>query len=883
MTNKYCIPPPSSIRLADWPDADLSHAEGTRNHLTPITSRGKFLWRRDAKFPVRGTTYGAFPPNSAGDQFPQQSDAVRDFDLMAAGGFNTILTYTVPPLWLLDELHARDMKAIITTPWMEYICFLQNARDRERVRREVRAAIARCERHPAVLMYCIGKEIPPAIVRWHGARKVERFLRELYDIAKQQDPEHLATYTNFPTTEYLDLGFVDIYTFNVYLHQRNAFCAYLSRLQHLAGELPLVLTEFGMCSFRHGREAQAELIAWQLRESVDHGLAGAVVFGWTDPFYQDHTLIDEWGFGLVDAQRRPKPSYAAARRHFLSHDSSFPSERRWPKISVVVSFHNAARTLEDCCETLLELNYPDYEVILVNDGSTDRSAEIIERYPFQIVTSDTNRGISAGRNAGLRAATGEIIAYIDADARADPDWLMYLARTYEEQDVAGVGGPNPVPPEDPWVAQCVYRSPGGPTQVMLTDDTAEHIPGCNMSFRRAALEDIGGFDEQFTTAADDVDVCWRLIDRGYRLGFNPSALVWHHRRPSVRAYWRQQVGYGLSESRLERKFPTKFNGWGHTFWGGRIYAPYPFFRLFTKSVVYQGLWGSAPFQSMYEPGGGGMLTYLPRAMEWHFALIAIVASSFLFPPAFLLAGMGLAYTAFYCVWCAGIANIKGLPAVDGTPTLIRRLRWRGMIALLHFLEPIARDWGRLKGGLTPWRGAKINADVLSHSRIRWDWQVQPFRRSLDWNRPGGPRFEKFAFLNRMTTHLLAGHSAVSWNQSTEPWDLKVRRGVLAEAFVRIVIEQHGGPRRIARMSATIRAPAWSYWLLPLACITAVAMATMGRPAAGTLAALAFIVAWIAPIVDTTRLETIIRAAAEAVARELDEEPAEPIPAFCQQS
>src|SRR5262249_36076413 len=320
----------------------------SRLPITPVTARGKFLYQGDEKFFVRGTTYGAFPPDAAGDQFPEYRKAVRDFTLMRNAGINTILTYTVPPIWLLDELYTRDMKAVVTTPWMEYACFLQTARQREQVYHEVRDGVARCQRHPGVLMYCIGKEIPPPIVRWHGARKVERFLRELCDIARQQDPDRLVTYTNFPTTEYLELGFVDVFTFNVYLHQRDQFCAYLSRLQHLAGELPFVLTEFGQCSFRHGREGQAHFIDWQLEEVFDHGLAGAVVFGWTDPFYQDNCLVEDWGFGLVDRNRRPKPSYEVTRRHFLSSRSS---RRAWPRISVVVAFRNAERTLEDCTDS----------------------------------------------------------------------------------------------------------------------------------------------------------------------------------------------------------------------------------------------------------------------------------------------------------------------------------------------------------------------------------------------------------------------------------------------------------------------------------------------------------------------------------------------------
>jgi len=209
---------------------------------------------------------------------------------------------------------------------------------------------------------------------------------------------------------------------------------------------------------------------------------------------------------------------------------------------------------------------------------------------------------------------------------------------------------------------------------MLDDQLAEHIPGCNMSFRKSALEEVGGFDPIFTAAADDVDLCWRLLGKGYQIGFNPSAVVWHHRRASVRGYWRQQFGYGVSESILERKFPNKFNAWGHTFWAGRIYAPYPLFRLSGRPVIYYGLWGSAGFQSMYEPGGGGVLSFLPRAMEWHVVLVALIALGVVFPWTFLLVAVGLLYTCGYCAACAAKANLDVLETTDGSATWSRRLR-----------------------------------------------------------------------------------------------------------------------------------------------------------------------------------------------------------------
>jgi len=256
------------------------------------------------KFFVKGVTYGSFPPNTMGDQFPEADDVARDFALMRKGaGINTILTYTVPPITLLDQAEEFGLRVIVVVPWMEYVCFLEEKAVRKQMIREVRNGIASCRRHPAVMMYCVGKEIPPDIVRWHGPKRVQAFLEDLYHAAKDEDPESLITYTNFPTTEYLELPFVDVSTFNVYLHDRSEFCAYLDRLQHLSGEAPLVLTELGMCSLRHGREEQAVFLDWQIEEAFDHGLAGAVVFGWTDPFYQDNTLIDGWGFGLVDADR----------------------------------------------------------------------------------------------------------------------------------------------------------------------------------------------------------------------------------------------------------------------------------------------------------------------------------------------------------------------------------------------------------------------------------------------------------------------------------------------------------------------------------------------------------------------------------------------------
>src|SRR5262249_31144085 len=158
-----------------------------------------------------------------------------------------------------------------------------------------------------------------------------------------------------------------------------------------------------------------------------------------------------------------------------------------------------------------------------------------------------NHGLSYARNIGLDATTGSIIAYTDSDCFADPDWLTFLVDQLQRTGAAAVGGPN-LTPEDGWLAACVAASPGQPMHVLESDQVAEHIPGCNMAFRRDALIAIGGFDYQYRKAGDDVDVCWRLQQAGMWITFAPSAFVWHHRRQTPRTYLKQQIGYGEAEA-----------------------------------------------------------------------------------------------------------------------------------------------------------------------------------------------------------------------------------------------------------------------------------------------------------------------------------------------
>src|SRR5262249_38251372 len=155
--------------------------------------------------------------------------------------------------------------------------------------------------------------IRPDVVRWHGRRRVERFLAELADVARQADPGGLITYASYPPTEYLDLPFVDFVTFNVYLHDRDTFRRYLLRLQNLASHPPLVLGELGMDTMRHGEAEQARFLAGHVAEAHLTGLAGTFVFSWTDEWHTGGHAIQDWAFGITHADRVPKASYHALR------------------------------------------------------------------------------------------------------------------------------------------------------------------------------------------------------------------------------------------------------------------------------------------------------------------------------------------------------------------------------------------------------------------------------------------------------------------------------------------------------------------------------------------------------------------------------------------
>ncbi len=267
---------------------------------------------------------------------------------------------------------------------------------------------------------------------------------------------------------------------------------------------------------------------------------------------------------------------------------------------MIVCSYNGAKTLERCLESLKEVDYPNYEVILVDDGSKDNTQEIAARHPWIVNIKQVNKGLSVARNVGGYAASGEILAYTDSDCMADPDWLYYLVHTLTSGDYCGVGGPNISPPAEDWIQACVSAAPGGRAMCCSPTSSRAHT-GCNMAFHKWAFEKIGGFDPEYRKAGDDVDFCWRLQQEGQVIAFSPAAIVWHYRRFTLQAFRKQQEGYGEAESLLRFKHLVFFGPTGTAKWRGQIYGAPRFTWLVNKPIIYHGIFGEGLFSRSIRP------------------------------------------------------------------------------------------------------------------------------------------------------------------------------------------------------------------------------------------------------------------------------------------
>jgi hypothetical protein len=236
------------------------------------------------------------------------------------------------------------------------------------------------------------------------------------------------------------------------------------------------------------------------------------------------------------------------------------------RTSIVVCTFNRIEWLPQCLASLIIQNPLPDEIIVVDGPSVDGTRELLEEMErdgvLKLIRQKQLDGISAARNLGLAAATGDIVCFIDDDALAQPGWLKAVLDGYVDEKVGGVGGPvhhmdgrlcmgrNAVSTEGLWFDESRNEQTDGCYPVMV---------GCNMSFRRRPLVDAGGFDPYFMYHQDETDACLGVLRLGYRIQYQEGAVVWHewcegsYRKDMLRWYIRLRYLWGRNNSYLVRK------------------------------------------------------------------------------------------------------------------------------------------------------------------------------------------------------------------------------------------------------------------------------------------------------------------------------------------
>jgi O-antigen biosynthesis protein len=274
-----------------------------------------------------------------------------------------------------------------------------------------------------------------------------------------------------------------------------------------------------------------------------------------------------------------------------------------------------------------------------------------------------------------------------------------------------------------------------------------------------------------------------LQERGLTLAFAPAAVVWHHLRDSFAGYLSQQRGYGQAEALLEQRWPAKYNPVGQVAWSGRIYSQPQHLAWATTPRIYHGIWGTAAFQP--RQARPSFLLSAGATPEWYLILATLAALSFVglvWRP--LLAAIPL-FVAASAVAIVSAARGAALARFARTPrSPLARLRKRLLTALLHLEQPAARLEGRLRNGLTPWRGAR-------RFRLALPWP----RRAQLWTER---RREPSEWLEDLERRLRLRQAVVLRGGPYDRWDLAVRAGACGIVRLRMGVEEHGGGRQLLR-------------------------------------------------------------------------------------
>jgi biofilm PGA synthesis N-glycosyltransferase PgaC len=225
-----------------------------------------------------------------------------------------------------------------------------------------------------------------------------------------------------------------------------------------------------------------------------------------------------------------------------------PPLERWPPISILVPCFNEGDNAEETLTTAAAVDYPDFEVVAINDGSRDNTAEVLDRLAaripnLRIVHLAANQGKSTALNAGALLARHELLVCIDGDALLDPQALRWVAHAFRSGDVGGLGGNPRIRNRTSMLGRLQVGEFSSIIGLIRRAQTMYGrlftVSGVICAFRKRALEEAGWWSPR--TITDDIDITWRVQLAGWRVIYEPNAIVWILMPETLRGLWRQRL------------------------------------------------------------------------------------------------------------------------------------------------------------------------------------------------------------------------------------------------------------------------------------------------------------------------------------------------------